>query len=154
MPKSNKKKTTACDAGCQTDSGHQRIFTSRFVSDYVPVKLLGQGCFGLVLEARDKLVDISYAVKRIGLSSCPERKKKVMDEAKNHARLNHQHIVRYYTTWLEAPPPGWQAETDVWLAQKAGASIHDPGWSSTYGEDGDGVQEEGGSSVEIGRAHV
>ena len=98
-------------------------FSSRFLSDYEVIKCLGSGGFGVVLEARDKLVDISYAVKRIPLPTETGAKEKVMREVKNHARLGHQHIVRYYVTWLECPPPGWQVRTDHLLAEKTGTDI-------------------------------
>jgi serine/threonine protein kinase len=114
--------------------GHQGQFESRFASDYEPVRRLGAGGFGIVLEARDKLVGINYAVKRIPLSSSAEDKAKVLREVRNHARLSHQHIVRYHVTWLEAPPPGWQAAEDLVLAKKVGVSIHDPGWTTTYSD--------------------
>jgi translation initiation factor 2-alpha kinase 4 len=55
----------------------------------------------------------------------------VMREVKSHARLNHHHVVRYYVTWVEAPPPGWQPMTDAMLAEKIGSPIFDPGWSAT-----------------------
>jgi serine/threonine protein kinase len=113
---------------CQTEN----IFSSRFLSDYEPVKRLGRGGFGIVLQARDKLVDIHYAVKRIPLPILEKSRAKVMREVKSHARLNHQHIVRYYVTWTEAPPPGWQAEADAMIAKKTGSSITDPGWTDTY----------------------
>ena len=113
---------------------NEEEFSSRFLADFEPVQQLGQGGFGIVFEARDKLVDINYAVKRIPLSSSMPEKEKVMREVRSHARLNHHHIVRYQVTWLEAPPPGWQARADIGLAQKTGASIHDPGWTATYSE--------------------
>ena len=110
-------------------------FVSRFLSDYEPLRRLGQGGFGIVLEARDKLVDIPYAVKRIPLPGSEAEKERVMREVRSHARLSHQHIVRYYVTWLEAPPPGWQARADIDLARKTGASIQDPGWTTSTTSD-------------------
>jgi translation initiation factor 2-alpha kinase 4 len=106
-------------------------YSSRFLSDYDPIKSLGSGGFGIVLEARGKLVDVNYAVKRIPLTCSAPEKEKVMREVKSHARLNHQHVVRYYVTWVEAPPPGWQAMTDAMLAEKIGSTVLDPGWSAT-----------------------
>jgi translation initiation factor 2-alpha kinase 3 len=101
------------------------------VADYEPVQRLGIGGFGLVLKACHKLVDIHYAVKRIPISSSAEDKAKVLREVQAHARLNNKHIVRYYDTWFESPPPGWQASADIELADRVGASIHDPGWTKT-----------------------
>jgi translation initiation factor 2-alpha kinase 3 len=87
-----------------------------------------------VLEAQDKIVELNYAVKRIPLPSAEKSREKVMREVKAHARLKHQHIVGYQATWIEAPPPGWQAEADVMIAKKTGASITDPGWTATYSD--------------------
>jgi serine/threonine protein kinase len=109
-------------------------YISRFATDYEPVRWLGAGGFGIVFEARDKLVDIHYAIKRIPLSSSADDKAKVLREVRAHARLSHQNIVRYYCTWLEAPPPGWQALEDIGLADTVGLSIHDPGWTTTYSD--------------------
>jgi serine/threonine protein kinase len=70
------------------------------------IELLGEGSYGTVFKARDKLVDIYYAIKCIQLPPTDEEKKKVLREVKTHARLGHQHVVRYYVTWLETPQPG------------------------------------------------
>jgi serine/threonine protein kinase len=113
-------------------ASQEEAFPSRFLSDYEPLKRLGRGGFGIVFEARDKLVDINYAVKRIPLESAEKPREKVMFEVKSHAKLNHQHIVRYYKTWIEAPPAGWQGKTDGLLAKKIGSSVTDPGWTNTY----------------------
>jgi len=124
-------------------------FSSRFLSDYEPVRRLGRGGFGIVFEARDKLVDVNYAVKRIPLPSQKKPREKVMFEVRSHAHFDHQHIVRYYKTWLEAPPVGWQSKTDVWLAEKTGSSISDPAWTSTYSDccrTWEGLDEEESSS--------
>lgn len=90
-------------------------YTSRYLADFEPVRCLGKGGFGLVLESRNKLDDCKYAVKRICLPNNPEARDKVMREAKALAKLDHSGIVRYYNAWLESPPPGWQEhQDDVW----------------------------------------
>merc|ERR1712223_551719 len=95
-----------------TNSGSNGPFVSRYLTDYEPVQCLGAGGFGVVFESKNKLDEIHYAVKRVRLPSHEEAKKKVMREVKCLARLDNRNIVRYYTTWLENPPHGWQEEVD------------------------------------------
>jgi len=106
-------------------------YQSRFQSDFEPVQCLGKGGFGIVFECKNKYDDVYYAVKRITLPSSEESKKKVMREVKLHAKLDHKHIVRFYTTWMENPPQGWQKEADSWfneedLGSAAGPTNLDP----------------------------
>lgn len=90
-------------------------FSSRYLADFEPVQCLGRGGFGVVFESKNKIDDIHYAVKRITLPNSEASKKKVMREVKLHAKLDHKNIVRYYSTWLETPPPGWQEQADSWF---------------------------------------
>ena len=41
-----------------------------------------------------------------------ESRDRMMREVKALAKLEHINIVRYFNTWLECPPPGWQEEQD------------------------------------------
>ena len=41
-----------------------------------------------------------------------EAKEKMMREVRALAALDHTGIVRYFHAWWEAPPAGWQYETD------------------------------------------
>jgi len=93
-------------------------FQSRFQSDFEPVQCLGKGGFGIVFECKNKYDDVHYAVKRITLPPSEDDKKKVRREVKLHAKLDHKHIVRYYTTWEENPPPGWQKSADCWYNEE------------------------------------
>lgn len=81
-------------------------FTSRYLQDFEPVQCLGKGGFGVVFEAKNRLDDINYAVKRIRLPKVEEARRKVMREVKFLAKLDHKNIVRYFNTWLERPPAG------------------------------------------------
>ncbi|KJH47565.1 kinase domain protein [Dictyocaulus viviparus] len=106
-------------------------FHSKFVQDFEPVKLLGHGGFGVVFEAKNRLDECPYAVKRIavvnryqtklyslssicyGCNSFSERAiQLVLREVRAMAKLDHPGIIRYYHTWIERPPYGWQEEQD------------------------------------------
>lgn len=58
------------------------------------VTLIGEGAFGRVYKARDKLVGKYYAIKVI---PCKE---KALREAKALSVLDHLNIVRYHTCWM------------------------------------------------------
>ena len=42
-------------------------FQSRYLTDYEPVDCLGRGGYGVVFEAKNKIDDCNYAIKRIAL---------------------------------------------------------------------------------------
>ncbi|KAI9559366.1 hypothetical protein GHT06_016155 [Daphnia sinensis] len=97
-----------------TEPNHQLdCYTSRFLEDFKPVRLLGKGAFGLVFEARKRIDQKDYAVKRIKLPSDEEARAKVMREVTALAELNHRNIVRYFHAWREFPPAGWQEMQDA-----------------------------------------
>lgn len=87
-------------------------FESRYMVDFDHVQCLGKGGFGVVFKAKKKIDDCEYAIKRIYLPRCDEAKEKMMREVKALAALDHVGIVRYFHAWWEAPPSGWQNETD------------------------------------------
>ncbi|XP_058791921.1 eukaryotic translation initiation factor 2-alpha kinase-like [Phymastichus coffea] len=87
-------------------------FQSRYLTDYEPIDCLGRGGYGVVFEARNKIDDCNYAIKRIALPNSQYSRERVMREVKALAKLDHQNIVRYFNSWLECPPAGWQEEHD------------------------------------------
>lgn len=87
-------------------------YQSKFLNDFEPVKLLGHGGFGLVFKARNRLDEGMYAVKRISVDDNENAIKRVLREVRAMAKLDHNGIIRYYHTWIERPPPGWQEESD------------------------------------------
>ncbi|TMS36818.1 hypothetical protein L596_003896 [Steinernema carpocapsae] len=87
-------------------------FHSKFLQDFDPVKCLGRGGFGIVFECKNKLDECSYAVKRIAVSDNKAAKERVRREVRAMAKLDHPGIIRYYHTWIEHPPKGWQADID------------------------------------------
>ncbi|XP_057369389.1 eukaryotic translation initiation factor 2-alpha kinase 3-like [Daphnia carinata] len=113
----------------EPDPDHQWDgFTSRFLEDFKPLRLLGKGAFGLVFEARKRIDQKDYAVKRIKLPSNEEARAKVMREVTVLAELNHRNIVRYFHAWREFPPPGWQEMQDATELAKLASSSDDDGY--------------------------
>ncbi|KAI5747140.1 hypothetical protein M8J77_011482 [Diaphorina citri] len=92
-------------------------YVSRYLTDFEPVHCLGRGGFGVVFQAVNRIDDCDYAIKRITLRQ--ESRDRVMREVKALAKLDHQHIVRYFNAWLECPPEGWQEEQDKTWKDKA-----------------------------------
>ncbi|XP_053314110.1 eukaryotic translation initiation factor 2-alpha kinase 3 isoform X2 [Spea bombifrons] len=91
-------------------------YVSRYLTDFEPIQCLGRGGFGVVFEARNKVDDCNYAIKRIRLPNRDLAREKVMREVKALAKLEHPGIVRYFNAWLEAPPELWQEKMDeLWL---------------------------------------
>ncbi|KAJ8949152.1 hypothetical protein NQ318_012900 [Aromia moschata] len=87
-------------------------FTSRFESDFDTVSCLGKGGFGLVFEVKQKYDECNYAIKRITLPKEEKSRDRVMREVKALAKLDHKNIVRYFCSWVEHPPLGWQKDHD------------------------------------------
>ncbi|CAJ0610212.1 unnamed protein product [Cylicocyclus nassatus] len=95
----------------RTTSSHDSVgetFHSKFLQDFEPVKLLGHGGFGVVFEAINRLDECPYAVKRIAVSNSERAIQRVLREVRAMAKLDHPSIIRYYHTWIERPPDGWQ----------------------------------------------
>ncbi|VDM61797.1 unnamed protein product, partial [Angiostrongylus costaricensis] len=84
----------------------------RFIQDFEPVKLLGHGGFGVVFEARNRLDECPYAVKRIAVANSERAIQLVLREVRAMAKLDHPGIIRYYHTWIERPPRGWQVKIE------------------------------------------
>uniref|UniRef100_A0A7M4DV34 Eukaryotic translation initiation factor 2-alpha kinase 3 n=3 Tax=Crocodylus porosus TaxID=8502 RepID=A0A7M4DV34_CROPO len=129
-PHSRQRKES--ETQCQTDNKYESIggeskdnswsdiknsgYVSRYLTDFEPIQCLGRGGFGVVFEARNKVDDCNYAIKRIRLPNRELAREKVMREVKALAKLEHPGIVRYFNAWLEAPPERWQEKMDeLWL---------------------------------------
>ncbi|EPQ30765.1 uncharacterized protein PFL1_01666 [Pseudozyma flocculosa PF-1] len=74
---------------------------SRYLSDFEEVEFLGKGAFGSVVKARNRLDGRFYAVKKIKLSSSPDEDERTLREITALSRLDHPHVVRYTTCWIE-----------------------------------------------------
>ncbi|XP_038046904.1 eukaryotic translation initiation factor 2-alpha kinase 3-like [Patiria miniata] len=87
-------------------------YKSRYLTDFEHQRCLGKGGFGIVFEAKNVVDENSYAIKRICLPNRTKARDKVLREARALARLDHSSIVRYFNSWLEEPPAGWQKIQD------------------------------------------
>ncbi|MBN3307037.1 E2AK3 kinase, partial [Amia calva] len=131
-PTSQVRQRKESETQCQTDSKFEEQmedpkevvvsesrsseYVSRYLTDFEPVQCLGRGGFGVVFEARNKVDDCNYAIKRIRLPNRELAREKVMREVKALAKLEHPGIIRYFNAWQETPPEGWQEEMDQrWL---------------------------------------
>ena len=82
------------------DSSYVMTTSSRYANDFVESGRLGRGGFGEVVKARNKLDGRIYAIKRIRQSS-PAALTNVLSEIILLSQLNHPHVVRYFTAWIE-----------------------------------------------------
>lgn len=104
-----------CNLQLQTLSSTAE-FKSRFADEYECIKCLGKGGYGIVYQAKYKMDEQEYAIKRIAVpNSDATVKKKILREVRTLAVLDHVGIVRYFHSWMEEPPLGWQEERDKQL---------------------------------------
>jgi len=115
----SKSTQNATDSGVVVDNNRNvsesqtSEYVSRYLTDFDPVVCLGKGGFGVVFEAKNKIDDCHYAIKRIVLPDSRESRDRVMREVRALAKLDHHNIVRYFNSWMESPPPDWQRQHDL-----------------------------------------
>ncbi|KAK7084017.1 Eukaryotic translation initiation factor 2 alpha kinase 4 [Halocaridina rubra] len=75
---------------------------SRLHQEYKVIEWLGKGGFGHVFKVRNTVDDREYALKRIPLHQQSEKvRRKIIREVKLLSSLNHENVVRYYTSWID-----------------------------------------------------
>jgi eukaryotic translation initiation factor 2-alpha kinase 4 len=76
---------------------------SRLNTEFEVIGIVGEGAFGQVLKVKNKLDDLYYAIKRISIQSDNNSymNKQITREIQLLSRLNHENVVRYYSTWVE-----------------------------------------------------
>ncbi|KAI5645827.1 protein kinase domain-containing protein [Phthorimaea operculella] len=94
-------------------------YSGRYENDFTPLRCLGKGGFGVVFEAKNNIDHCSYAVKRITLPNRKSKRDRVLREVRVLAKLEHEHIVRYFNAWVEEPPPCWQEQRDALYARSS-----------------------------------
>ncbi len=76
---------------------------SRLQSEFDFISKIGKGGFGEVMKVKNRLDGQVYAIKKIKLNRADKPStRKLMREVKLLSRLNHENVVRYYTSWIEA----------------------------------------------------
>mmetsp|Transcript_973 Transcript_973/g.1238 ORF Transcript_973/g.1238 Transcript_973/m.1238 type:complete len:1641 (+) Transcript_973:133-5055(+) len=91
----------------------------RYRGEFEQKKQLGQGGFGAVYQAKNKLDGFDYAIKKVRLSSKhPAKIDKVLREVRILAQLDSKHIIRYYQAWIEPLTKGEQEEMILEKARK------------------------------------
>jgi serine/threonine protein kinase len=105
-----------------TDDDDLQKFTdypvqSRLNIEFDVIGVVGQGAFGEVLKVKNKFDSRLYAIKRIRINpNSKQFNKQITREIKLLSRLNHENVVRYYSTWKE------QYEEEPW--QSASSSSY------------------------------
>lgn len=76
--------------------------TSRYLSEFEELAILGKGGYGRVYKVRNKLDGQHYAIKKILIKGVTKTDcMKVLREVKVLAGLQHPNIVGYHTAWIE-----------------------------------------------------
>ncbi|XP_037078168.1 eIF-2-alpha kinase GCN2-like [Pollicipes pollicipes] len=77
--------------------------SQQLATNFLILEHLGTGGFGDVLKVRNKVDGKLYAVKKIVLErDRPQDQRKIAVEAQHLSILQHENIVRYYTSWMES----------------------------------------------------
>ncbi|KAJ1924325.1 hypothetical protein IWQ60_005281 [Tieghemiomyces parasiticus] len=85
-------------------SGFQELLdyqNTRYRMDFIELKRLGRGGFGTVYKVKNRLDNREYAVKKVYLVNTKSPLEKILRECVSLAQLEHQNIVRYYSSWVE-----------------------------------------------------
>mmetsp|Transcript_21186 Transcript_21186/g.63109 ORF Transcript_21186/g.63109 Transcript_21186/m.63109 type:complete len:909 (-) Transcript_21186:252-2978(-) len=83
---------------------------SRYATEFEAIRRLGRGGFGQVVEARNMLDGMHYAIKVVTLKANVDQTaaEKVLREVTTLASLDHGNVVRYNAAWLEYGYQGGQ----------------------------------------------
>jgi eukaryotic translation initiation factor 2-alpha kinase 4 len=106
-------------------SHRERNNASRYGTDFVVMRRIGGGAYGVVYQVQHKLDGCIYALKRVKLT-CTKKAKyttvtnglsalsddSVQREVQTLSRIYHENIVRYYGAWIERHDDGFM-EIDI-----------------------------------------
>ncbi|KAJ1980320.1 hypothetical protein H4R35_001173 [Dimargaris xerosporica] len=85
--------------------------SSRYFSDFLELEKLGKGGFGSVYRVKNRLDNKEYAIKKVVLVGKDNPLHKMLREITSLAQLEHPHIVRYYSSWLEVSDASAQSSS-------------------------------------------
>lgn len=69
------------------------------IDNFELTNIIGSGSFGNVYKCKNKIDNVSYALKIISLNG--ENYEKIFRESRIMATLNHKNIVKYNTSWID-----------------------------------------------------
>jgi len=112
---------------------------SRYKSEFNEISALGKGGFGTVFKCTNTLDGREYAVKKVLIRTeidsngrlteeFSQKLHRVLREVKILALLDHPHIIRYYTAWIESEEDGDEFSTDF----LGGSTLSDPSLTHGY----------------------
>ncbi|NXM40280.1 E2AK2 kinase, partial [Gymnorhina tibicen] len=81
------------DTNSGEENGSPHTVNKTFLENFKNIEPIGEGGYGNVFKATSKCDKKTYAIKRV------EFAKKVEREAEGLARLTHENIVRYHSSW-------------------------------------------------------
>jgi hypothetical protein len=78
------------------------VLISRYNNDFIQIEKIGEGGFGTVYKAYNKLDSNLYAVKKIPIKMIENINNYIpLREVRQLSQLNHPNIIRYYSAWIE-----------------------------------------------------
>ncbi len=103
---------------------HSGSGMSRLQSEFAFISKIGKGGFGEVMKVKNLLDGQVYAIKKIKLSQANKLStKKLMREVKLLSRLNHENVVRYYTSWIEVTTISEEKEETETSFEEASSAV-------------------------------
>ncbi|NXC08244.1 E2AK2 kinase, partial [Orthonyx spaldingii] len=81
------------DTNTGEENGSPHTVNKTFLDNFENIEPIGEGGFGNVFKATSKCDKTTYAIKRVEFTKNVER------EAVGLARLKHENIVRYHSSW-------------------------------------------------------
>ncbi|NXV58560.1 E2AK2 kinase, partial [Molothrus ater] len=100
------------DTNTGKENGSPHTVNKTFLEQYEKIKPIGAGGFGNVFKATSKCDKKTYAIKRVEFTEKVER------EAQGLARLSHENIVRYHSSWkgndhIKYPGSSWNSDQEI-----------------------------------------